>query len=150
MVRLWRTPEPTRNRSVPTIRPTSGQAKDIATKSDRQQSEARRAVAALEARLLATGAKDSRRKDLLLLQASAHADLQRALSEAVPPSSGNTTSVASAVTGFGLPSTSAADDNGDGVGVDLRRDVQGVRDELRRALNDALPEATECGAADVI
>lgn len=132
------------------IRVTSGQAKDIATKSDRRQSEARRAVATLEARLLATGAKDSRRKDLLLLQASAHADLQRALSEAVPPSSGNTRSAAATTAGFGLPSTPAADDNEDGIGVDLRRDVQGVREELRRALSDALPEATECAAADGI
>lgn len=77
----------------------------------------------LEARLLALGAKDSRRKDLLQLQASAHDDLQRALSDALPPDAKRADLLPSAVAG-----------NADGLSLDLRD----VHDELRRALKDAL------------
>lgn len=61
----------------------------------------------MEARLLATGAKDSRRRDLLQLQASAHNDLRQALNS--DTLSGSLVSASAAVRGV--------ERDGGGVGV---------------------------------
>lgn len=67
-----------------TIVPWKLQAEETSARFSKREAEARREIAVLEARLDAVGARESRRRDLLQLQASAYEDLQQALSDALP------------------------------------------------------------------
>eukprot|EP00752_Nemacystus_decipiens_P008373 g7484.t2 len=60
------------------------EARETEARMSRQKSECRRQLSVLEARLLETGVKDSRRRDLLQLQACAQEDLAKALTEEAP------------------------------------------------------------------
>ncbi|CAM9677487.1 unnamed protein product [Ectocarpus fasciculatus] len=62
------------------------QVEDTKARMSRQEFECRRQVSLLEARLLETGVRNSRRRDLLQLQACAQEDLVKALREPVLPS----------------------------------------------------------------
>eukprot|EP00903_Cladosiphon_okamuranus_P013256 g12360.t2 len=80
------------------------EARDAENRISRHESECRRQISHLEARLLETGVKNSRRRDLLQLQACAQEDLVKALKEQAPltPSTSGETGIGGA-SDDGLP-----------------------------------------------